>query len=159
MHQGRALLQETWKLLDEATDKIMSFNKDPWSPDNIGLTGAKAEARAYANVLTLFMKPFFNSADDIVREAVKRHKARVNGEERQTPGLAEHIWDPTKNWDGSDRVSFENTPKPKVSVLEAKLQPEQKVFVQKALADGIMDPAALAGMFKVSISVIEECRA
>lgn len=149
MEQGRALLLETWQLLDDATATILG---DP--VDHERFDTAKAQARAYANVLALFMQPFFNSADEVVREAVKRHKARRANEEHVTPGLAEEIWDPMKNWDGSPRVEFSSQPAKPKSV--SKLQPQQEVFIRKAVGDGTMKAEVLADMFKVDISVINE---
>lgn len=158
MQQGRALLLEIWKKLDYATIQVMDSRELGNDADK---AAASARARAYADTLALFMPPFFDNADDIVREAVKRYKADQAGTDHVTPGLAEHIWNPTKNWDGTERVlpGVESKPRKKTEAKQTTLQPQQIEFIKKALADGIMQPAALAGMFKVSQSVVEQYRA
>lgn len=130
MDQGRELLLQTWKKLDAHVDII----KDPKSADE--LFYSKAAARTLAEVLVMFMKPFYATSDDIVREAMNRWKSRQDATEHETPGLAEVIWDPTKNWDGSDRTL------PGAGVKTAKKIPETAL---NSSIKGIM-----SGMFTVS---------
>lgn len=157
MDQGRGLLLKTWELLDAATDTVMKKAADPWSLENVGIKEVQAEARAYANVLAMFMEPFFTSADDIVREAVTRYKARQAGVQRDTPGLAEHIWDPRKDWDGSDKVLPNANPQPKVN-LGRQLTSEEAEAVANALSAGMFTVEQLAEMFKTSTHAILLCK-
>lgn len=157
MDQGRALLLQTWSLLDEAVVTIMEpgdFIQDKEKKDS-----AKQQARAYANVLALFMQPFFTDADSVAREAIARYKARQAGTVHDTPGLAEHIWDMTKNWDGSERVlpGIENK-KVDLHANERTLTPEEVTAVQNALASNMFTSEQLAEMFKTSVAVVETCR-
>jgi hypothetical protein len=61
---------------------------------------ARYEARGVAETLAVLMNPFMETADDVVRHAVKKYKEP----DHEVPGLAEHLWDPSKNYDGSERV-------------------------------------------------------
>lgn len=157
MNQGRDLLLKTWQLLDEATVGAMDVEASTQVQDH-----HKAQARAYANVLALFMEPFFTTPDDIVREAVVRYKARQSGETHVTPGLAEEVWNPNKNWDGTDRVQF-SSETPRKSNFKTKeshrtLTPDEVTAVKNALNSGAFTSAQLADMFKTSVAVIENCR-
>lgn len=148
---GRHLLMELWRKLDAEVDGLKTVN-------NPHAEYHKNRARAFAEVIADFMSAFYPTANDVVREALVRHDARVAGTEHETPGLAEHLWDPTKNIDGTDRISFSSGPAKKAAAKPAaKLNEQQQIFVRKALADG-MKADVLAGMFKVPEADIESLR-
>lgn len=174
MNAGESLLRRTWELLDSKVDIILA---EPNGPGDNALEAAareraRYEARGIAETLAIHMKPFFESADDIVKEAVKRHKARKAGAAHETPGLAEHLWDPNTNWDGTPRVKVAEpksrtrpvaAPKkaaPKVDNTSTKqLTPEEADGIREAVASGMFSKEDVASMFKVSLATVEQALA
>lgn len=75
----KTLVEKLWDMMDADMDQIASGG--PMAEYH------KNHARGLADATALFMRPFFETADDIVREVVKRKKARDAGEEYETPGL------------------------------------------------------------------------
>jgi hypothetical protein len=142
MNVGRHLLLETWQLLDSKVNLIMEDTLNA-APEK---SAAKNEARGIAEVLAMFMKPFFESADDIVREAVKRHKG---GPDHETPGLAEKLWSPHTKWDGTP---FDENKQKK---SKSKLSDSDVQSIKDGIASGILDEKACASIFKVSIDEIK----
>lgn len=155
MDAGEALLQRTWDLLDSKMDTIKT------DPSNEAVLQAKNEARGIAEALAILMQPFLTDATEIARHAAKRWKAKQAGEHYEVPGLAAHIWDPTKNWDGTDRVQFTpaaaKAPASKAR-LGKQLSPDEAASVKTALAAGMFTVDQLAATFKVSAAQIEACR-
>lgn len=78
----KTLVQQMWGLLDDTMDELkMAAERDDRD-------FYRTRARALAECIAIFMTPFFESADDIAREANKRWKARSEGDtEYETPGL------------------------------------------------------------------------
>ena len=152
MEVGRSLLLDTWKLLDSKVDIIMSEPNDPHGDNSVeaeARSRAKYEARGIAEVLANFMSPFFDSADDIVREAVARYKARSSGADHETPGLAEEIWSPNRRWDGT--LYDEKKP------VKSGLKPIDKKTmegIKLAISAGILDEKGAAELYKVSIEQV-----
>lgn len=165
MNPGQELLLKTWTLLDSKVDIILS--EPNGAGDNVieaeNREQAKYEARGIAEVLALYMKPFYEKADDIVREAVARHKAKVAGEERDTPGLAEAIWNPQTTWDGKPRqlpsASTPSTRAKKRTPARPKptrnLSPEELEGIRAALDSGMFDLAGVADMFKMTPAEVQ----
>jgi hypothetical protein len=151
MDQGRGILLSLWQKLDDEVDLLND-------PSGMHQEYHKNRARAFAESLALMMQPFFTSADDIVREAVWRHKCRTEGTEHETPGLAEEVWDPTKNWDGTDRVLAGAGPAGSVRPDPTPVSPEEREAIKNALAAGTFSVEKLAELFKKSPAVIEACR-
>lgn len=77
----KTLVAQVWDLLDDSMYEIMARDDYPKKESD------KARARAFAEVLAIFMVPHFRTADDIAREAMRRYKAQQAGEEYETPGL------------------------------------------------------------------------
>lgn len=153
---GPTLLQRTWDMLDEVMVAIMEPPGDPEKHD------AQIRARAIADVLAMFMVPHFKTRDEISAEAVRRYQAKQNGDtEYETPGLGSRRYEapPGSPIRGSIESRETKAPAKKRSAFKAgpKLDPAQVEFCKKALGDGTLDAATLAGMFKVPVSVIEAC--
>lgn len=72
----RTLVQQMWDLLDEEMNGAMQ-----------DIPGTKIRARAIAECVAIFMVPFFTTADEVAKEALKRYKAKQAGEEYETPGI------------------------------------------------------------------------
>ena len=87
MSYGPSLLQQLWDRMDSVTASIIKGGGTVGEYD-------KGEARGIAFALSLYMVPHFRTSDDIVREAVKRHKMKAAGEEYETPGLGSRTYEP-----------------------------------------------------------------
>jgi hypothetical protein len=80
----KTLVQQMWDMLDETMVHLMEDRGAPeaWKREE------KARARAFAECLAIFMRPFFDDADDIAREAARRYRAKKDGDtEYETPGI------------------------------------------------------------------------
>lgn len=176
MNAGDSLLRRTWELLDSKVDIILA---EPEGPGDNALQAeardrAKYEARGIAEALAIHMQPFLTSADAVVKEAVKRHKNRLAGiTDYDTPGLSEHLWDPMRNWDGSERTKIAKPrskpaaapkktapPKPKVDAKSTKtLSPEEADGIKEAVGSGMFGKEEVASMFGVSLETLEQALA
>jgi hypothetical protein len=78
----KTLVQQMWDLLDEEVNVLKG---DP----TVGqIEYHKFRARAIAECIAIFMKPFFETADEIVKESIKRWQARQDGDtEYETAGI------------------------------------------------------------------------
>lgn len=156
-----ALLQQTWHLLDS---KVAIILAEPNGPGDNALEAqeretARQQARGIAEVLAILMRPFFDKPDNIVREAVKRYKAKQAGQEHETPGLAESIWDPHTRWDGTP-FSVENEKKARRSKTTATtLKPKDIEGIKSALQSGMFDEKQLAEIYKVSVATVKSVAA
>ena len=157
MAPGRAHLVKFWQDLDTLIDSI----RDDSGVANPHLEEYKVKATTYAEVLAELMHPFYDSHTAVLQESMARWEARRSGEQRQTPGLAEAIWDPNTRFDGTP-YSRENEVKVRArsggapgKPVPAPLDDQKKTFVKTMLANGSMDATTLASMFEVSVEVIE----
>lgn len=78
------LVEEIWKKLDKVVDDM---KHDP-APTDLAMQNLRGKAEAYAESLVLFMRPLYNSVEDISRESGRRYKARLAGDlDYETPGI------------------------------------------------------------------------
>lgn len=176
--QPEPLIFQCWQLLMTKVDVILA------EPDGAGDNEvqaeardvAKKEARGVAQTLGILMRPFMDppegstksSADTVVRHAIAKHK----DPEYQVPGLGEHLWDPTKNPDGSLRIpisdSYAKTHKakvapkagPKVNSKSTKqLSADEIEGIKAAIDSGAFDKKTCASMFGVSMDTLEKALA
>lgn len=154
MASGKSLLQQTWGLLDAEMDIICaaSMNQD--------VSQQKQRARAVADVLALFMKPHFNTADEIAREAKRRWQARRDGNtEYETVGLGYRATEfPSKYTTGNvpGTAPTKKTAAPARSKPAVQVPDEAKPGIKQALAMGMMTATELAKSYKTTVAVIEQ---
>ncbi len=129
------ILLETWNRLDYYTDLALNHPEMP---------GSKHAARAVAEVLALMMPPFFNNADDIVREAVRRYN-NCDNPDYETPGLG------IKSLSVHDTMPYADKPPVKITLDERTQE-----AIKKALEMKLMTAQQLAKSYNVSV---EEIRA
>lgn len=161
-HNEGQLLQRLWELLDSKLDIIkapVEFPTGSWEQRAAQeiVDKCKQQARGIAETLAILMDPFITDPDEVARHAGKRWKARQTGERYEVPGLADAIWDPTKNWDGTDRVLpsiGKRKPAPAPRVVKA-LTDSETAAIKQALATGMFTSEQLAGVYKVSVEQIE----
>ena len=150
---GRGHLVEFWKELDECIDSIRSDAQ----PSDI-VVEDKVRATTYAQVLAQLMQPFYADHNAVLAESMNRWKARQDGRDHETPGLAESIWDPSTRFDGTP-YSRENEQKVRAGgTVKSRVKPldDQKVaFVNHCLQAGSMDAEQLAAMFSCSVDDIK----
>lgn len=142
MDQGRNHLMKIWQKLDACIDKIRTESQMPTEFE-------KVQANTYADVLAQLMSPFYADATAVLAESMSRWKARQAGEERQSPGLAEHFWNPIGRYDkmpvqssGSTRSGGAVSTKPAV-----KFDQQKTTFIKHCLENGLQSPETLATMF------------
>ena len=165
MSAGPTLLQRTWDLLDSKTEIIMMprvGDENELSLQN--RAEARHQARGIAEVLALFMVPHFTTADEIVREAVRRYKAKQAGDtEYETAGLGSRAWEPPPGDTKYKPVEQTATPAPRKRLgarkpAEKQLTEAEKASIKQGLTFGIT-ASQLADTFKVSVQTIESLRA
>lgn len=125
-----------WKLLDEQVDIIKG---DAHDFPTEKYTAAQNKARGMAQVLAVLMPPFFSSADEIVREAVKRWEKRQAGENYETPGIGRLKWkqpEPEATMAFAKRVEFdpEEEPASQLSDEDKNKIRQSKAFPSNMLA-------------------------
>jgi hypothetical protein len=151
---GRALLVKFWHELDSEIDVIRSPNPPQ---DGLSIDERKVRASTLAWMLAEIMAPFYATGNDVLAESMARWTARQNDTEHESPGLAEHLWDPTSRFDGTpySRANEERARNGGArTITPAKLDEQKTAFVKHALETGAMKPEGLASMFGVSIEVI-----
>lgn len=157
MAPGRAHLVKFWEELDTLIDSI----RDDSGVANPHIEDYKIKATTYAEVLAELMHPFYADHTAVLQESMARWQARKEGIVRQTPGLAEAIWDPNTRFDGTP-YSRESEAKVRTrsggapgKPIPAALDEQKKTFIKTMLSNGSMDATTLASMFEVSVEVIE----
>lgn len=129
------VLLKTWELLDAQVEII---KRDP------GNKAAQYKGRALSEVLALFMPPFFDNPDEIVREGVRRYENR-NNPEYETPGLGQRTL-----------AQFDKMPmRPDTTKVEVRLSAELQSNLRNALNSGLFTPEQLAKSYGVSVDVIK----
>lgn len=128
------VLLVTWNRLDEFTKWLMHGNEDR---DPADLLTGKAKARAYAEVLSTMMVPFFDNPDDIVREAIRRWENRDNPD-YETPGLgvkslAEFEYKPIVKTISGPKPTGNTIPLEALDSVKQAI--ELKMFTVKQIAD------------------------
>lgn len=148
MQTQSSLLSGIWEMLDNAVDNMHT------TKDADDLAYQKARARTLCEVLHPLMSPFYESPDDVVREALARFKARTGGEEHETPGLGEHIFDRNTRWDG---ISYSAAPAPKKSKRTGKsIPPSSLGSVRQGIDSGMFTVTQIAQMYDVSPDEVKE---
>lgn len=160
LSEPEPLIFKLWQMLDEKvaffmgpTDAIQDAEK---------VAKLKSEARGMAEAIAVLMQPFVKSADEVVKHAVKRYKAKQAGEDYQVPGLGEHLWNPLYDEDGNLRqqptAKIEH-PRAQPKASNKKLKPEEIAGIKDAVSSGMFSEEDVASMFKVSVQTIKEALA
>ena len=130
---SRTLLEEAWIKLDACVAELSETHYDPEEKARM-----KGVCRGMAEVLALFMKPHFTTADEIAGEAVKRYKAKKNGEhDYETPGIGGRRFTPPPGTSAAPRAVV--PPKPK-----HKLGDKETQAIKFAMQSGMFKAADLA---------------
>lgn len=147
MDQGRDLLLGLWQRMDEHMDRLMHPGT-PLSDKPIH----KACARQIAEIVVDFMPQFYDDTDTVVKEVVARYKARKDGAEHDTPGLAEAIWHRE-----TDRFGNLPSEAPKAIKRTGNTIPDQAVATAKqALETGMFTLKQLATTYKMTEAEVKE---
>ncbi len=163
MTETEPLIYLTWELLMSKVAIILRPVEGPGDNaiQQVDREVAQHQARGIAEVLAIQMKPFMESADHVVKCAVKKYKDW----QFEVPGLGAHLWNPMTNPDGTPRVAL-STPKPAKTKPVArpkvdntstkKLTTEEAEGIKAAVDSGMFSKEDVAAMFKVSIATVEE---
>lgn len=161
---NQPLIYKSWLLLMRKVEIILAPPGSPFGDNAIQEKEreiAKHQARGIAEVLALLMAPFMESPDMVVKCAVKKYRDFTY----EVPGLGEHLWDPTKNPDGTPRTPMPSAAtakekpraRPKVDNKSTKkLTAEEALGIRDAVGSGMFSKEDVAAMFKVSLKTVEE---
>ncbi len=138
----KTLVEQVWEMLDQSIDII---KKDP--PDQLNGEYSKHQARAYCNVLAIFMKPIFQSSDEIAREGLKRWQMRQSGEDYETPGLGHLRYAGLE--DSKPRAKSGPPATPSLSEAE-------RTAIVNGFNSGMFTEQELAAAFKVTVDQIKQ---
>jgi hypothetical protein len=140
------IVETAWQKLDAVMDLIM----DPAASTLPEQTmRAKYEARGMAEIIALFMGPFFTTPDDVAKEAKKRWQARRDGDTAyETVGLG-HL----------KYQAPPGGPRDKTVEPAHKLTDKEIAGIKAALGSGMMKDVELAKMYGVSVAIIRQVSA
>lgn len=145
-----SFVEPIWRLLDESMETICG-KPEGTTWDEAARDRAKAQARAYANVLALQMAPFFSHPDEIAKEAMRRHKIRQTeafDPERSeacyaTPGI------------GHLRLKAAEAPLvPRISKAPVLEETTIKA-IKGALASTMFTPEQIAPMYNLTVAQVK----
>ena len=148
---GPTLLQRTWDMLDAELDAIIANQFG----DEAEILKHKTRARAIAEVLAMFMVPHFETADEIAKEAGRRHKAKLDGDtEYETPGLGSRKFEPPAGTRSLASEARDKSPrraaKKSAAVAQKRMPSEAIPGAKQALEMKMMTVAQIAKMYGVT---------
>jgi hypothetical protein len=86
----KTLVEQMWEKLDADMAKLrQNYDTSPHLEEE----KLKARMRAIAECIAIFMPPFFKSADDVAREALRRYEASQSDTDYETPGLGQRRYE------------------------------------------------------------------
>lgn len=155
MDQGRNHLMKFWHDLDACIDKIRGFTNPEGKMEFVIGEDAEIEkirASTYAEVLAHLMAPFYADKNAVLAESLHRYNARKIGQDHQSPGLAEHIWDPSSRFEGTaySQAAEKQTRTRTATKPAVKLDDQKIAFVNHCLQQETMSVSQLAKMFDCS---------
>lgn len=92
-----------WEEIDKKYDEFAALPKDAPSKDLLG-----AHMRGMCESLSYFMKPYYETADAVIREVVERSKAYKAGMKRHTAGIGNSFSYPSADDIAIGRADEEN---------------------------------------------------
>lgn len=170
----KTLVQQLWEKLDREVDEIKG------NPNAAGVEYHQHRARAIAECIIIFMKPFFETADDIVRESMERWKARQRGDlEYETAGIGHRRYESaaaahlsaTPGWYGTAQDGYTANPDmagspsvnrgrgaPVRASAVAAVSDKDKAAMKLAYESmpTVFSPDVLAKQYKVPVAAVKE---
>lgn len=165
----KTLVEKMWEMLDK---EISAIHSAPISPE-----WHQARARAFCDAIAIFMVPFFETADEIGKEGMRRYKARVERDtEYETKGMGHRRYETAslqhasaaEGWYGTPEDGFTQNPalagqkagttRTRVALPPApELSDETKMAIKMAHQQmpEIFTAKVLADQYKVPLSVIK----
>lgn len=129
------LVGEVWSKLDQTMDNIMTGEN---------VESEKIRARAFAEVLAIFMVPHFHDANEIAKEAAKRYKARKAGEDYETVGLATRRYEFPRDKKYTERAT----------VKEVKHNLTERQIEEIKMAATMLPHEVIAKTYGVSVAIV-----
>lgn len=150
MGAGPTLLQRVWDMLDAEVNEIQA-------PGIHSNEYHKIRARALADVLAMFMVPHFTTSDEIVKESLRRYKARIDGDtEYETAGLGSRRFEPPP---GTDQIKYTDSKPIKQTAPKSSGNriPESGIkSVHTGLSTGMFTLPMIAKMYKMTEAEVKE---
>lgn len=137
---AKTLVEQMWEMLDVEFSVLAA--------EDFKNEVRKARARAIAECIALFMKPHFVTADDVIREAKKRHE---NGEEYETPGLGSRRYETEPPYTTGAVKPRRSAPKPPAPKPAKQLDEQTAKAIRFALESKMFTPEELAKTYSISV--------
>lgn len=159
----KTLVQQMWEKLDVEYESLVMSGDESW----------KHKARSTAECIAIFMPPHFRTADEVVKEAVKRFKAKEAGEDYETPGLGTRRYETPEEWHATRGGFTTNSDIAKANPPSASKRPSTRVkpvatsenvpddtkrAIKMGLESGMFSEADLARAYGLSIEVVHSIR-
>ena len=156
----KTLVQEMWEMLDEAVKEIF----EPTEGEEMPVRG-RIRARAIADCIVIFMKPYFENSDAVAAEAKRRYDAQKAGEEYETAGLGSRRYEPavfvaskdggyTTDPDRAGEARPRRVSTPRNQPTADNVDEPTKKAIKFALESGMFTVEELARSYKLSEAVI-----
>lgn len=156
-HLGKSMVEKMWDELDSIYENLAQ------ATTSHGEDRLKGRARGVAWCIALCSGPYYEKADEVVREAVKRYQMK-KGERpwEPTPG---YKWNPPPIESAAYRKAREESrgaPDPTATRAAAKKKAEPKLTAEQiegikdAITSGMFDEKACADIFKVSVEQVRQ---
>ena len=138
----RTLVEQLWDKLDVEYELIVEKKA-------VYIDTTKGRARAFAEAIAIFMPPFFSTADEVIREAGSRYRAKKDGEQYDTPGLG------SRRYEGAVRNDKPRATASTARPTSASAVPEDtRKAIKFALQSGMFTKEQLAKTYKLSVDVV-----
>lgn len=167
-HLNKSILEDLWDELDKTYDTL-SREHGPIPQENL-----KGRARGIAFAIKLMSKPYFETIEDVVKEAVKRKHIRDGAKPWEpTPGYkfnppppgtitrSAPMVEAPKERMGTSRGTNPNTGRPSRRGYEKKkdLPAEAIAGIKQAVESGMFTEESVASIFKVTPEQVKQALA
>lgn len=136
------LVEDMWEKADAAYTEFTELEL----ADPVPIARLKGALRMAAEMIVIFMGPHFQTADEIVREIVKRKQMRDSGEPYETKGLGYRMYELPKD----DKKQRPVQPKP---VVPSKLSKDDIAMI-RYMKDNSTHKE-LAGLFSITEAEVQ----
>lgn len=159
---GKTITQQLWSMLDGATRRVKEWDAEDTEANRSELDKARGEARGIAQAIVILSVPYYESANDVVKEAVRRYKqSRDEVPFQDTPGVDGYNPAPVDHQAhlGQGRtVNEAKLPVKPAFTGGKKLEPKQIKGIKNGMAAGF-PPDMLAKSYGVSVDRVHEIAA
>lgn len=158
------LVERMWEMIDQEfaileSDYMQNLTESDYNERDT----LRGKLRGMAEMIALFMSPYFKDANEVTREVVKRKRMRDSGEAYETPGIGNRRFETPPNDPSKYAQSTQHSrpPAPKIEYVSKRqvdlshnLTDAEVTAIKSQMETGMIAPDMLAGAFGVSVDVI-----